>query len=38
VVRIATPVVRGEMLQKAEERLAAAARKIYPEVVKVLPR
>ena len=36
-VRIATPLAKNEPVEKAQKRIVAAARRLYPELVKVLP-
>jgi EpsI family protein len=38
VVRIATPLVRGETIEKAQERLTTSARTLYPRLLKILPQ
>jgi EpsI family protein len=37
IVRLATPVGDNEPIEKAQERLMAFARNMYPELVKILP-
>ena len=38
VIRLATPVLNDEPIESAQERLAALARQLYPELVKALPQ
>ena len=38
VVRLATPVLTDEPIEKAQERLTALAKTLYPELVKILPQ